>query len=78
MLALARDRADSSGWVNVTLIEAAVEEAEFDVCADVALFSFTHDVLQSPSAVANVVAPLHPGGRFACVGAKLAGLWNVP
>jgi ubiquinone/menaquinone biosynthesis C-methylase UbiE len=78
MLAQARERVDSSGWENVTLIEAAVEEAKIDAVADAALFSFTHDVLQSPRAVANVVAHLTPGARVASVGAKLAASWNLP
>jgi ubiquinone/menaquinone biosynthesis C-methylase UbiE len=76
MLAQARERTRDAGWENVTLIEAAVEEAEIDVLADAALFSFTHDVLQSPTAVANVVTHLRPGGRVASVGAKLAGGWS--
>ena len=77
MLAQARQRATSHGWQNVSLIEAAVEEAELDVTADAALFSFTHDVLQSPPAVANVVAHLHRGARVASVGAKFGARWNV-
>ena len=75
MLSQARERVAAHGWGNVTLIEAAVEAATFDV-ADAALFSFTHDVLQSPAAVSNVVASLSPGARVACAGAKLAGGWN--
>lgn len=55
MLSQARERAAASGWQNITLIEAAVEEADIEAIADAALFSFTHDVLQSPPAVANVV-----------------------
>jgi demethylmenaquinone methyltransferase/2-methoxy-6-polyprenyl-1,4-benzoquinol methylase len=78
MLALAAERFSAEGWQNVTLIEAPVEEAELDQVADAALFSFTHDVLQSPAAVANVVDHLRPGGRFACVGPKLAGRWGFP
>lgn len=76
MLAGARERADTAGWENVTLIESAVEEAQFDAVADAALFSFAHDVLQSPAAVANVVAHLRPGARVASVGGKLAGGWS--
>jgi trans-aconitate methyltransferase len=78
MLAQARERVVSSGWENVALIEAAVEEAKIDAVADAALFSFTHDVLQSPRAMANVVAHLTPGARVASVGAKLAAGWNLP
>jgi SAM-dependent methyltransferase len=42
MLARARDRVAAEGWRNVTLIEAAVEEAHIEERADAALFSFTH------------------------------------
>jgi hypothetical protein len=45
--------------------------------SNAALFSFTHDVLQSRVAVANVVAHLVPGARVASVGAKLGASWNV-
>jgi ubiquinone/menaquinone biosynthesis C-methylase UbiE len=37
MLAQARDRATNEGWENVTLIEAAVEDAEFEGGGDAAL-----------------------------------------
>ena len=76
MLAQARERVAAEGWENVTLVEAAVEDAELPFVADAALFSFTHDVLQSPEAVRNVVSSLSPGARVACVGAKLAGGWS--
>ncbi len=79
MLRRARERIDSHGWANVTLIQSAAEDAEFgEIAADAALFSFTHDVLQSPRAVANVVAHTRPGARVACTGAKYAGRWNLP
>ena len=77
MLAQARERATAEGWSNVSLIEAAVEDADFDATADAALFSFTHDVLQSPEAVANVVSHLKPDARVASVGGKLGARWNV-
>jgi hypothetical protein len=63
---------------NVTLLEAAVEDAAFDLDADAALFSFTNDVLQSRAAVANVVSHLEPGARVSSVGAKFGAGWNVP
>jgi ubiquinone/menaquinone biosynthesis C-methylase UbiE len=75
MLARAQERVDAQGWDNVALIEAWAEEAEI-ARADAALFSFTHDVLQSPLAVANVVAHLKPGARVASVGAKYVKGWN--
>jgi ubiquinone/menaquinone biosynthesis C-methylase UbiE len=76
MLAQAKDRVNAQGWDNVALIQAPMEQAEIDSRADAALFSFTHDVLQSPLAVANVVAHLKPGARVASVGAKYAKRWN--
>jgi SAM-dependent methyltransferase len=76
MLAQARQRVTDEGWKNVTLIEASVDDARIGTTADAALFSFTHDVLQSSAAVARVVASLRPGARVASVGAKLAGRWN--
>ena len=78
MLEQARKRVAAEGWANVTLVEARMENADFEDVADAALFSFTHDVLQSPKGVANVVSNLRPGSRVACVGAKLAPRWNVP
>jgi hypothetical protein len=73
MVRQAEERVRATGWDNVDVIEAAVEDAAIDVVADAALFSFTHDVLQSPDAVGNVVRHLRPGARVACTGAKLAG-----
>src|SRR5207249_3628702 len=71
-----RKRVAGRPWDNVTLIEAPAETAAIDVVGGAALFSFAHDVLQSPFAVANVVAHLKPGARVASVGAKLAGGWS--
>jgi ubiquinone/menaquinone biosynthesis C-methylase UbiE len=76
MISQARERVAAHGWENVTLVESSVETAAVESMADAALFSFTHDVLQSPVAVANVVAHLKPGARLASVGAKLAGGWS--
>ena len=78
MLASARDRVERAGWANVTLIESAVDEAELGIRADAALFSFTHDVLQSDAAVENVIGALAAGGRVASVGARWAPRWRVP
>ena len=76
MLAHAHIQVRQAGWQNVTLIRSAIEDADFSGSADAALFSFTHDVLQSPAAVANVVAHLRRGARVASVGARLPGRWN--
>jgi demethylmenaquinone methyltransferase/2-methoxy-6-polyprenyl-1,4-benzoquinol methylase len=78
MLALASARAERYGWDNVTLIEASAEEARLNVHADAALFSFTHDVLQSPAAIDNVIAHLRPGAAVVAVGAKSPPRWLLP
>jgi acyl dehydratase/ubiquinone/menaquinone biosynthesis C-methylase UbiE len=70
MLAIARARVEEAGWDNVTLLEAGAEEAVIPGPADAALFAFTHDVAQSPEALANVLGQLRPGGRMAAAGPK--------
>lgn len=45
---------------------------------DGALFSLTHDVLQSEDAVANVWTALKPNARVGAFGVKAAGGWRAP
>ena len=78
MLRQAESLVRSKGWDNVTLIESPVETALLGDPADAALFSLTHDVLQSDPAVQNVLGHLAPGARVASFGAKWAPAWNVP
>ena len=70
MLAAARARVEEAGWANVTLLEASAEEAVVPVSADAVLFAFTHDVVQSPKALANILGQVRPGGRLAASGPK--------
>jgi ubiquinone/menaquinone biosynthesis C-methylase UbiE len=78
MLAIAAERVRRMGRDNVTLIEGAVEDAELPGEFEAALFSLTHDVLQSKPALDNVFAHLRRGGRVAAFGAKWAAGWNLP
>jgi ubiquinone/menaquinone biosynthesis C-methylase UbiE len=78
MIELARERVSRRAWTNVELVLAPVEQTEFGAPADAALFSFTHDVLQSEVAIENVMRHLVPAARVAAVGAKLAPRWAVP
>lgn len=78
MLALAADRVAAQGWRNVTLIEAAAEEAEIPGPVDAVLFNFTHDVLRSAPALENVFDAVRPGARVAVAGMKLASWWAAP
>ena len=78
MIRQARERVARDQRSNVTLVEGAVEEADLGPPADAALFSLTHDVLQSPTAIERVVASLKPGAHVAAFGAKWAPRWRVP
>ena len=70
MLELARCRVAEAGWTNVTLTLAPVQEATLPPGLDAALFCFTHDVVRTPEAVANVMASLRRGARFVSIGAR--------
>lgn len=70
MLAGARARVEAAGWDNVTLLEASAEEATVPGPVDAVLFAFTHDVMRSPKALANMLGQVRPGGRLAAAGPK--------
>lgn len=93
MAALARERIVAAGWRNVYVIEAAAEEAQLaagwtaQAAAqlalpaaqfDAALFNYTHDILRSPPAVANLMRQLRPGARIAVAGMKFPPKWAWP
>ncbi len=74
MVALAREHIACEGWDNVTVVQAPAEEAQVGLAADAALFCAVHDILQSPSALRNVMATLRPGAWVAAGGGK----WAAP
>lgn len=78
MLAQARERVAEHGWGNVTLIEAAAEDAALDPGADAAFFHFTHDILRSPDAIGNVARSLAPGACVVAAGLQWSSLWLWP
>ena len=78
MLALARRKVEAAGWENVTLIEAAAEDIRFDREPDALLFSFTHDVLRSPSALDNLLSQVRSGAQVVAAGGKWPPRWAVP
>ena len=78
MIAQARDRVALSGWDNVRLIEAGMEDAELGERFDAALFNYTHDVLQSPRALANIRRFARPGARVSLAGIKHPPAWLYP
>ena len=78
MLERARARADENSWHNVELISASVEEAAIPFAADAAIFHFTHDIMRTPGALANVVSHLKPGARVVAAGLKWAPARTMP
>ncbi len=75
MLARARQKIADHGWSNVTLIQAAAEEADIPGEVDAVLFHYTHDPMQSEAALRNVLSHLKPGSRVVAAGGKLASRW---
>ncbi len=78
MMDRARQRVRQRRWRNLSLLCVPVEDADIAQPADAALFHFTHDILQRPEAVANVLRHLRPGARVVASGLKWAGPWRWP
>jgi len=78
MLALAQERIAAHGWRNVALVQASAETANSEMLADAALFHFTHDILTSGPAIANVLRQLKPGARLAAAGLQWSQPWDWP
>ena len=72
---MSTERIARHGWDNVTVVHAPVESAPIPAMADAALFCAAHDVLQSPAALANVIAHLRPGAWVAAGGGKYPPAW---
>jgi ubiquinone/menaquinone biosynthesis C-methylase UbiE len=78
VLSQAQRRSERHGWSNVSLLASPIEELDLGIEADAALFSLTHDVLQSDDALDAVARHLKPGARIATFGAKWPAAWNIP
>jgi SAM-dependent methyltransferase len=78
MIERARARIAREGWRNIQLVNAPVEDAGIAVAADAALFHFTHDIMRTPRALANIVDRLKPGARVVASGLKWAPVFALP
>jgi SAM-dependent methyltransferase len=76
MLEVAAERVAAEGWSNVVLTCGSLETAELPV-ADHALFCAVHDILQSGSALDNVLGHLRPGATVAAGGGKWGPAWAI-
>lgn len=70
MLGQARQRVARAGWANVEVVEEAAQGLALDERFDALFFHYTHDILQSPTAVAALLARAKPGARVAIAGVK--------
>ncbi|MEW5882151.1 MAG: class I SAM-dependent methyltransferase [Pseudomonadota bacterium] len=77
MARIAQERVRQARWENVAVVVADVSRAPLapllQGCPpfDALLFHYTHDILQSESALANVFAQAKPGARVAVAGLKM-------
>ncbi len=82
MCELARQRMQSAGWQNVSVVEGSALSAEIATAStakfDAVLFHYTHDVLRQPDAVRRLLALCMPGARVALAGFKGAPSWAAP
>lgn len=78
MIEQARARAIENNWKNVALISASVEDAVIPVAAEAALLHFTHDIMRTPNALANVCRHLKPRARIVAAGLKWAPVRAMP
>ena len=75
MLDIARERASREGLANVTLQHACGETAVLDRVPDAILFSYTHDLIRSRSALENIFRQAKSGTRIVAVGTKFFPKW---
>jgi demethylmenaquinone methyltransferase/2-methoxy-6-polyprenyl-1,4-benzoquinol methylase len=78
MFEQARRRVERERWRNVWHVCSPAETVALPELADAALFNYTHDILRTPQAVANIVRQLKPGARVALAGMKFFPWWTGP
>jgi arsenite methyltransferase len=78
MLEIARKLIDQSAWKNVKTQQGFGESIHFDQRFDAYLFHYTHDILQSPAAIKNLLQFAKPGARIGIAGMKKFPIWLEP
>ncbi len=78
MLAIARGRIAPASQAAVHLVEARAETVELPGPVDAILFSYTHDIIRSREALANLLRQARPGARVAATSTKLYAPWLLP
>lgn len=78
MLAHANARLTEASRPALELIRATGEEVVLPGKPDAILFSYTHDLIRSPRALANLFGQARPGSRVAATSTKLYAPWLFP
>lgn len=79
MIDLARRRVAADQLAQVRLVNASADAAELEQEFDAFLFCTTHDVLQSPDALRNLMRAAKPGARVSLAGLRLLPWgWGLP
>ena len=78
MFELAAARVQREGWRNVWHVCAPAEDVKLPEPADAVLFNYTHDILRTPAALANLMRQVKPGARIAVAGIKYFPWWTGP
>ena len=68
----------SGGCDNVRVLYEPVEAFRSPTLGDAAIDCYTHDVLQSPQALANLFTQPRPGARVSVAGFYLLPAWGTP
>ena len=75
MAGIARQRLEDAGITHAEIVTADVRRVSRPFDADAVLCSFTHDVLQSPDAIARIRQLSKSGARIAVLGARTLSWW---
>ena len=78
MLAIAHSRLGAEASRRVELMQACAENVVLPAAPDAILFSYTHDLTQSRTALENVLRQAKPGARVAATSTKLFAPWLFP
>lgn len=78
MFKLAQERVQREGWEHVWHQQSSAEAIHLPKQVDAILFNYTHDIVRSPEAVANIMRFAKPGARIAMAGVKFFPWWTGP
>lgn len=78
MLAQAQQRVQSEGWSRVEVFESSAQGLVLPQPVDAFLFHYTHDILRSPTAIAQLLRWAKPRARVAIAGIKYFPVWMAP